>query len=366
MARSCRARRCSATTGACPCSRSSARWRPKTGTTSDDGKRGGGASWPSDCSSYGCVFTRAARRAISSVSPIATIRPIPTRSTRSAIVAIAILALAQHSRGSGLMLIDAYGEIADDVLIEAEQALDLDHRLGRGGNVQEREMSLAVLLDAEGKRLQTPRLDLGDGAAQRGDLGLDLFRQRLDLLLRDVLAHQEDMLIKSHVGPFQFNRVPRGALRARERLEPVVRRREHGRTDNRGPAATLALSARPSVQPPAGRNEAALIQRLQARGKEKSKRGSDLLGPALWLHVNDPGLRNLIGSSTSRRHIGQGFEFRVLGERLQELERVLAGAFVSSSQDEVALGRGKMSPLQMMCNVRGRRSAGFSGHGSFS
>jgi hypothetical protein len=50
-------------------------------------------------------------------------------------------------------------------------------------------------------------------------LGLDLLRQRLDLLLRDVLAHQEDMLIESHVGPFLFNRVPRGALRARERLE---------------------------------------------------------------------------------------------------------------------------------------------------
>src|SRR3984957_20705687 len=146
-----------------------------------------------------------------------------------------------------------------------------------------------------------------------------------------------------------------------------VRRREHGRTSAHPSAAyPLKVGTRPSVQPPAGRNEAALIQRLQARGKEKSKRGSDLLGPALWLHVNDPGLRNLIGSSASRRHIGQGFEFRVLGERLQELERALAGAFVSSSQDEVALGRGKMSPLQMMCNVRGRRSAGFSGHGSFS
>src|SRR4029077_972719 len=220
MAASCRARRCSATTGACPCSRSSARWSPKTGTTCGDGKRGGGASWPSDFSSSGCVFTRAARTASSPGSPTPQIPPIPTRSARSAVVAIALLALAQHSRRSGLMLVDAYGEIADDVLIEAQQALDLDHRRGRRRNVQEREMSLAVLLDAEGKRLQTPRLDLGDGAAEGGNLGLDLLRQRLDLLLRDVLAHQEDMLIESHVGPFQFNRIPRGALRARERLEP--------------------------------------------------------------------------------------------------------------------------------------------------
>ena len=53
-------------------------------------------------------------------------------------------------------------------------------------------MSLAVLLDAEGKRLRTPRLDLGDCAAEGGDLVFDLLRQRLDLLLRDVLARQED------------------------------------------------------------------------------------------------------------------------------------------------------------------------------
>ena len=92
-------------------------------------------------------------------------------------------------------------------------------------------MSLAVLLDAEGKRFQTPRLDLGDCAAERCDLGLDLLRQRLDLLLRDVLARQEDMLIESHFGPFLFNRVPRGALRARERLErSKAGTREDGRS----------------------------------------------------------------------------------------------------------------------------------------
>ena len=33
------------------------------------------------------------------------------------------------------------------------------------------------------------------------------------------------------------------------------------------------MSARPSVQPPAGRNEVALIQRLVARSKEKSEDG---------------------------------------------------------------------------------------------
>ena len=63
-----------------------------------------------------------------------------------------------------------------------ERALELDHRLGGRGDVQQREMRLAVLLDAERERLQAPGLDLGDRAAERGDLRLDLLRQRFDLL----------------------------------------------------------------------------------------------------------------------------------------------------------------------------------------
>ena len=118
---------------------------------------------------------------------------------------------------------------------------------------------------------------------------------------------------------------------------------------------------RPSVQPPAGRNEAALIQRLGARGKEKSEDGQrrhlavrDLgqLG-GLRLHVNNPGLRDLIGFSTSLHHIGQGPEFLVLAQRLQDLEHVLAGPIVSSSEKKVVLGRGKMSSREMVRNVRG-------------
>ena len=140
--------------------------------------------------------------------PVAAIRPVAARPARSAVVAIAVLALAQHRRWAGLMLVDADGEIADDVLVDAQEALDLDHRLGGRGDVQQREVGLAVLLDAEGKRLQTPRLNLGDGAAEGGDLGLDLLRQRLDLLLRDVLARQEDMLIKSHCWAFPIQPRP--------------------------------------------------------------------------------------------------------------------------------------------------------------
>src|SRR6516165_10624038 len=153
------------------------------------------------------VFTGAAGQtvaAIASVRPVAAIAPVAARSARAAVVAIAVLALAQHRRGAGFMLVNADGEIADDVLVDAQQPLDLDDRLGGRGDVQQREVRLAVLLDAEGKRLHPPRLDLGDRAAERGDLRLDLLGQRLDLLLRDVLARQEDVLIESHFGPFHF------------------------------------------------------------------------------------------------------------------------------------------------------------------
>src|SRR3984957_15672543 len=169
MARFCRVRRCRATTGACPCSRSSARWRPKTGTTCDDGKRGGGARKPSHCS-HVRVFTRPARRTVAAVPTVASISSVTARTTRAAVIAVAVLALAQHHRRAGFMLVDAYGEIADDVLVDAQEALDLGHRRGRGRDVYEGEVRLAVLLDAKGKRLQTPGFDLGDSAAERGDL----------------------------------------------------------------------------------------------------------------------------------------------------------------------------------------------------
>src|SRR5580704_287558 len=103
------------------------------------------------------------------------------------------------------MFVDPYGEVTDYLLVDAQEALDLDHRLGRRGDVKQCEVRLAVLLDAVRKRLNSPRLDLGDRAAERGDLRFDLFRQRFDLLLGNVLARQEDVLVESHSVPFQLH-----------------------------------------------------------------------------------------------------------------------------------------------------------------
>ena len=40
-------------------------------------------------------------------------------------------------------------------------------------------------------------------------IALELLRQRLDLLRRNVLARQEDMLVESHDAAFPFHRAPR-------------------------------------------------------------------------------------------------------------------------------------------------------------
>jgi hypothetical protein len=200
-------------------------------------------------------------RPVASISTVAAIRPVAARSARSAIVAVAVLALPQHRRRAGFMLVDADGEVADDVLVDAQEALDLDHRLGGAGDVEKREVRLAVLLDAERERLQSPRLDLGDRAAERGDFLLDLLRQRLDLLRRDVLARQEDVLVESHFVPFQLFK-PRPTQSPSSPGKARTGSFEGGNTGGRTldrPAACSCLSPQPSVQPPAGRNEAAFI-----------------------------------------------------------------------------------------------------------
>ena len=69
---------------------------------------GGGARRPSDCSNIH-IIARAAREGDRPVarSPRS---PVAARSARSAIVAVAVLALAQHRRRARLMLVDANGE----------------------------------------------------------------------------------------------------------------------------------------------------------------------------------------------------------------------------------------------------------------
>src|SRR6478672_9999706 len=98
------------------------------------------------------------------------------------------------------MLIDPDGQKANDVGGEAHLSLKLGHRGWRRVDVQQREMRLAVFLDAEGEALEAPIFGLADGSAATFDDRAEVQHQALDLLRGDVLACQEHMLIKWH-GP---------------------------------------------------------------------------------------------------------------------------------------------------------------------
>src|SRR5256885_12714050 len=104
------------------------------------------------------------------------------------LVALAVaLDLAHHRRRAFLQLVDANGEIAQHVFVDALLALDLGQRRGRRIDVEQREVGLAVLADAEVQRLHAPVFVLGDLATQSFDDGCELLGQVFDLLRADVL-----------------------------------------------------------------------------------------------------------------------------------------------------------------------------------
>ena len=105
---------------------------------------------------------------------------------------------AHHHGGVLVELVHAQRQEAHDLLVDRHLALHLGQRGGRGGDVHQRVMRLAVLADAVGQRLHAPVLDLSDGAAVAGDHGLVVLGQLLDLSVRCVLAHHEDMLVMRH------------------------------------------------------------------------------------------------------------------------------------------------------------------------
>src|SRR5215831_15365868 len=90
-------------------------------------------------------------------------------------------------------------------------------------------MRLAVLADAIGKGFDAPIFHLCDVATHLLDDALVMGRQFIDLLLRQILPRQIDVLVQWHANASPwFAPIRRQAPRAfRERLESL-RRREHG------------------------------------------------------------------------------------------------------------------------------------------
>ena len=93
------------------------------------------------------------------------------------------------------MRLDLNGQPAQNVGRDAHATLHFRDRRGRGFEVEQRIVRLAALLDLVGQRTQAPVLGLADLAAAFFDNGGVFFGQCFDLLGRNILARQEDMLI---------------------------------------------------------------------------------------------------------------------------------------------------------------------------
>ena len=93
------------------------------------------------------------------------------------------------------MRLDADGEIAQHVFVQALLALDLVQRGRRRIDIEQRQVRLAVLAHAVGERLQAPIFVLGDLAAHLPDDAGQLRGQFFDLLRAQVLARQIDVFV---------------------------------------------------------------------------------------------------------------------------------------------------------------------------
>jgi D-isomer specific 2-hydroxyacid dehydrogenase, NAD binding domain len=73
----------------------------------------------------------------------------------------------------------------------------------------------------------------------------------------------------------------------------------------------------------------------------------------LWFPFENPRLGSPVGFLVGGHDIGQAPEFLSFRKRLQHLKRILASAIVSGSHEQVLLGRGELSSLEVMGRVCG-------------
>src|SRR4051794_31341383 len=142
------------------------------------------------------------------VAPIAAIEAVATvEAATTALIAFAIpVRLAHHRRGTFFMFVDAYREVAQDVLAQTLLALHLGDGRGRRIEPEQGEMRLAVLLDTERERLDAPIFRRVDQfAAEAFDHRLIGVGHFLDLLRAQVLARQIDVFIQRHAYAFPLS-----------------------------------------------------------------------------------------------------------------------------------------------------------------
>jgi hypothetical protein len=171
---------------------------------------------------------------------------------RAGVAAVAaVVALLHLHRGTVLMRLDLDGEHAHHVVVQTREALHLLHGLGGCFGAHEGVMTLAVLVDLVGHRLDAPVFGADDLAAVVRKDGREMVDQALGLRAGQVLTRDHDMLVKRHavsssVGAHftgQADHLPRSA---HERL-----RRIRGMRQECGLIQALAASrkgARSAVQ----------------------------------------------------------------------------------------------------------------------
>ena len=105
------------------------------------------------------------------------------------------------------MFIDLDGQNAHDIIMQAHQTLHLLHGGSRCIGAQKGIVTLAVLVDLVGHRLDAPVLVINDGAAVVSQDCAEMFDKTLGLRVRQVLTGNEDMLVKRHVHSLLFRRI---------------------------------------------------------------------------------------------------------------------------------------------------------------
>src|SRR5947209_11506377 len=145
------------------------------------------------------ALTPRAAITIAAIETIATVEP-----ATAALVAFAIpVDFAHHRGGAFLVLVNAHRQMPQHVFGEALLPLDLGHRRGRRIELEQREVRLAVLADAEGEGLDAPIFGVADElAAEAFDDAFEVGRHLLHLLCAEVLARQIDVFVQWHGMPF--------------------------------------------------------------------------------------------------------------------------------------------------------------------
>src|SRR5262249_39591588 len=106
--------------------------------------------------------------------------------------------LSHHGGRAGFEFLDPHRHGAQHIFANVLLPLDLGDRGSRRVHVEEGEMRLAVLADAIGQGLDAPILHLWDVAAHLLDDALVAGGKFIDLLLRQILPRQKDMLVQWH------------------------------------------------------------------------------------------------------------------------------------------------------------------------